>query len=130
MKEFRAFLLSPIPASLLGGIVSWATGGHPRPLSVAVFYVLQLYAIQLLFGVAVRAVLLKANRTSAMSFFFGGVVMTAIPSVPYLIWATGQHPESSPKAIVVLALWLLYGGLTGLFYWRISPQDAMATTTT
>ena len=71
MKEVRAFLVSPIPAAILGAFVSWASGGFPRPASVAVFYLLLLYAAQLLLGVTIRAYLLRTNRRSATSFALG-----------------------------------------------------------
>ena len=124
MKEVRAFFLSPIPAAILGAIVSWASGGSPRPEPVAILYLLLLYAAQLLFGVAIRAFLLTTRRGSATSFLFGGMVMTGIPSVPYLAWAAARHPESWPDAIFVLVLWLLLGGLTGLSYWHLARPAA------
>jgi hypothetical protein len=120
MKELRSFLLSPIPAAILGAIVSTATGGFPRPVSVAVFYLLLLYAAQLLFGIAIRAFLRRTNRRSASSFALGGTAMTGIPTIPYLVWATAQNPASSSSAAVVLVLWLLLGALTGLSYWRLA----------
>jgi len=128
MKEVRAFLLSPIPAAILGAIVSWASGGFPRPVSVAIFYLLLLYALQLLFGVAVRAFLLRTNRRSATNFAFGGMVMTGIPSVAYLAWAVARNPDSFSKGVFVLVLWLLLGGLTGLSYWRLGRPVGMAPT--
>jgi hypothetical protein len=127
VKELRAFLLSPIPAAILGAIVSWASGGFPRPVSVAVFYLFQLYAAQLLFGVAIRAYLLRSNRQSAASFALGGTAMTGIPAIAYLAWATVQNPSSASRAAVVLVLWLLMGALTGLSYWRLAHSKAPAT---
>ncbi len=120
MKEVRAFLLSPIPAAILGAIVSWASGGFPRPVSVAIFYLLQLYAAQLLLGMIIRAFLLRTNRRSAANFIVGGMVMTGIPSAAYLAWATAQHPASSSKAVVVFVLWTFLGGMTGLAYRRLT----------
>jgi hypothetical protein len=128
MKEVRAFLLSPIPAAILGATVSWVSGGFPRPVSVAIFYLLLLYAAQLLLGVAIRAVLLRTNRRSAMSFVFGGMAMTGIPSVAYLAWAAAQNSSSSSRAMVVLVLWLFLGCLTGFAYWRLTrPAKVPAT---
>jgi len=128
MKEVRAFLLSPIPAAILGAIVSWASGGFPRPVSVAIFYLLLLYAAQLLLGVAIRAFLLRTGRRSATSFAFGGMAMTCIPSAAYLAWAAAQEPNSSSRAVVVLVLWLVLGCLTGLANWRLTrPAEVAAT---
>ena len=126
MKELRAFLLSPIPAAILGAIVSWASGGFPRPVSIAIFYLLLLYAAQLLFGVAVRAFLLRTNRRSAMSYIFGGMAMTSIPSVPYVAWAAAQNLNPLWTGIAVLVLWLILGGLTGLAYWRLTRSAIKA----
>ncbi len=120
MKELRAFLLSPIPAAILGAFVSWASGGFPRPVSIAIFYLLLLYAAQLLFGVAVRAFLLRTNRRLATNYIFGGMAMTGIPSVPYLAWAAAQNLNPLWTGVVVLVLWLILGGLTGLAYWRLT----------
>src|SRR5688572_24671581 len=92
MKELRAFLLAPIPAALLGALVSWASGGFQRPISVAVFYLLLLYAAQLLFGVAIRAYLLRSQRSSAGKFAIGGALMTGIPAVSLL--GVGSDPKS------------------------------------
>jgi fucose 4-O-acetylase-like acetyltransferase len=129
MKEFRLFLLSPVPAAMLGAIISQATGGFPRPVSVAVFYLLLLYGAQLLFGVAIRAYLQKANRRSALSFAIGGTAMTGIPATPYLLWATAQNPGSSSNMAFVLVLWLLFGALTGLVYWRLARPGPKNTAT-
>ena len=129
MKELRAFLLSPIPAAVLGAIVSWASGGFPRPISVAVLYLLLLYAAQLLFGVAIRAWLLRSNRWSAASFALGGTAMTGLPSIAYLAWTTAKNPDSSSSAIIVLIVWLLLGALTGLSYWRLARIDSKAPAT-
>lgn len=126
MKEVRGFLLAPIPAAILGAIVSWASGGFPQPVSVAVFYLLLLYAAQLLFGVAIRTYLLRSQRCSATSFALGGTAMTGIPSVPYLAWATTQSPEASSTAALVLVLWLFLGALTGLSYWRLTHHGSNA----
>lgn len=124
MKEVRAFLLSPLPAAIVGAVVSYASGAFPRPVSVAIFYVLLLYGAQLLFGVAVRTFLLRTKRRSATNFVVGGMVMTGIPSVAYLAWAVAQHPGSLSKGVAVLVLWLLLGGLTGLSYWRLARPAA------
>lgn len=129
MKELPAFLLSPVPAAIFGAIVSWASGGFPRPISVAVFYLLLLYAAQLLFGVAIRAHLLRSKRSSAASFALGGTAMTGFPSIAYLAWATSQNPDPSSSAAVVLVLWLLLGAVTGLSYWRLARIGSKAPTT-
>jgi hypothetical protein len=124
MKEVRGFLLAPIPAAILGAFVSWARGGFPRPVSVAVFYLVLLYAAQLLFGLAIRTHLLRSQRSSATSFALGGALMTGIPSIVYLAWATTQTPIGSSTAAVVLVLWSFLGALTGLFYWRLSRHGS------
>jgi hypothetical protein len=129
MKELRAFVLSPIPPAILGAIVSWASGGFPRPISVAVFYVLLLYAAQLLFGIAIRAYLLRSHRWSAASFAVGGTVMTGTPAVPYLAWVITQDPQSSARAAAVLVLWLVLGATTGLAYWWLARPGTKATAT-
>ncbi|RZF64926.1 hypothetical protein EWE75_08670 [Sphingomonas populi] len=126
MKEIRAFLLSPVPAALLGALVSWATGGFPRPISIAVFYLLLLYIAQLLFGLAVRAFLINKMRKSPVDFAFGGAVMTGIPSITYLLWATIQREAHWAQGIEVLAVWLVLGALTGLSYWRLSRPSVKA----
>jgi hypothetical protein len=92
MKAFPAFLTSPIPAAILGATVSWASGGYPRPVSVAVFYLLLLYGAQLVFGIAIRAYLLRSNRQSAASFALGGTAMTGVPAIAYL----ARLPSSDP----------------------------------
>ena len=124
MKQLGAFLLSPIPAAVLGAIVSWATGGFPRPVSLAIFYLLLLYAVQLLFGIAIRAFLLRSNRLSAASFAFGGAAMTGIPAMGFFAWAMVPHPDSSVRAVAVLVLWILLGALTGLSYWGLARPAA------
>ena len=126
MKELRAFLLSPIPAAILGSVASWASGGFPRPVSVAVLYLLLLYGLQLLFGVAIRAYLLKAHRSSAATFAVGGALMTGTPAVAYLAWAMTQNLHSSSNAVVVLVLWLLLGAMTGVAYWWLARPSTKA----
>lgn len=129
MKEVRAFLLSPVIAAISGATVSWASGGFPRPIPVAIFYLLQLYAAQLVFGVAIRAYLFRTGRTSALNLGLGGTAMTGIPSLVYLAWAVSKHPGSAPSAAVVLALWSLLGTLTGLSYWWLARPSPKARIT-
>ena len=129
MKELRAFLLAPIPAAILGAFASWASRGFQRPISEAVFYLLLLYAAQLLFGVAIRAYLLRSRRSFAGRFAIGGALMTGIPAVPYLAWAMTQNPDSSARAATVLVLWLLLGGLAGLAYWWLARPSTKAPAT-
>ncbi|HUE80095.1 MAG TPA: hypothetical protein VMN38_10745 [Sphingomicrobium sp.] len=126
MKALPAFLLSPIPAAILGATVSWASGGFPRPVSIAVFYLLLLCGAQLVFGIAIRAYLIKSNRQSAASFALGGTAMTGIPAIAYLAWAITQNPNPSSSAFIVLVLWSLLGTLTGLAYWLLTrPHSEM-----
>jgi hypothetical protein len=123
MKQAAAFFLAPLPAAVLGGIVSGLTGGHPRPLSVALFYLLLLYGAQLLFGIAIRVFLLRNGKTRASSFGLGGIFMVAVPAIPYVIWATVTHAYPLPYPVALLLLWLVMGGITGLAYWFIARPD-------
>lgn len=124
MKPAGAFFLSPFPGAVLGGAVSWATGGFPRLVSVVIFYLLLLYGVQLVFGLAIRSYLVKNRRTSAASFALGGVLMVAAPAVPYLAWAIGNRPDGLQTGLIVLALWLLCGGVTGLTCWFLAHRNA------
>jgi len=118
MNRIITFALAPVPAAALGGLVSWATGGHPRPLSVAIFYLLQLYALQLIFGLAIYAWLRRSGRQSIVSFAVGGLLMVAVMAAPYLVWATTMSPENTlGRAGVVLGLWLILGAITGANAW-------------
>ena len=120
LNRAGAFFLAPIPAALLGGTVSWTSGGFPRPLSIILFYLLLLYAAQLLFGLAIRAFLLRAGKATALDFTLGGTAMIGLPAVPYMLWAVGQHPHQHATAPVLLALWLLCGAITGLTFWFLT----------
>lgn len=124
MNRAGAFLLAPVPASIIGAAVSWASRGWPRPDSLFVFYLLALYAAQLLFGIAIRAALLRSGLRSAASFAVGGIVMIALPTVPYVLWAVSEHPDQRASAPIVLALWLLMGGITGLTAWFLARPTA------
>lgn len=128
MRQLRAFLLSPLPAAILGSIVSYASGGYPRPVSLAIFYLLLLYAAQLLFGVAIRAFLLKANRVYATDFALGGIAMTGMPSAPYLAWAVTKNPGAASSAVFALVLALMLGAVTGLSYWLVARPVAKEAT--
>ena len=121
MIKLRAFLLSPLPAAVLGGLVSWASGGFPRPVSIAVFYLLALYALQLVFGLAIYAWLQRTGRQSLGAFACGGLMMVAIPAVPYMVWANVVRPQNTLElTVIVLGLWLLLGAITGATYWKLS----------
>ena len=124
MNRVGAFFVVPIPAALLGGTVSWASGGFPRPLSMILFYLLLLYAAQLLFGLAIRAFLLRAGKATALGFTLGGTAMIAVPAVPYLLWAVGRHPHQLATAPVLLVLWLLCGAITGLTFWFLTRRKS------
>lgn len=120
MNRAGAFSLAPVPASAVGAAVSWTSGGWPRPDTVFLFYMLLIYAAQLLFGLAIRAWLLRRGRASATGFALGGVLMIALPAVPYLVWAVQKHPHQLAAAPMILALWLIMGGATGLSAWYLT----------
>jgi hypothetical protein len=82
--------------------------------------------MQLLFGIAIRAVLLKRGRASAAGFLAGGAVMTGVPSAVYLAGAVRENPGPLALALAVLLIWTSMGALTGLFYWRLARPGAPA----
>jgi len=119
MKQIGAFLLAPIPAAVVGSIVSWSTGGYPRPFSVILFYLLLFYCAQLLFGIPLRLLLAKRGRDSAMAFGAAGIAMVALPAIPYMAWAMSRDQDAAQTGLIVLVMWLAFGGITGLTYWRL-----------
>lgn len=123
MNRLGLFLVAPVPAAGVGAIVSWATGGHPRPVSVAVFYLLQLYALELIFGLAIAAWLLRTRRQSAGYFAAGGLTMVAIVAVPYLIWASMRPENTFDRTVVVLGVWLALGAMTGVTAWALMQRS-------
>jgi hypothetical protein len=126
MNRIITFVLVPLPAAALGGFVSWVTGAHPRLLSVAVFYLLQLYALQLVFGLAIYAWLRRTGRKSITSFTLGGLVMVAIVAVPYVVWAMGKAENTLGQTGVVLGLWLVLGAITGVMAWVLLRRGRYA----
>jgi hypothetical protein len=125
MKRLLEFLLAPIPAAMIGGLISWGTGAHPRGLSIAIFYLLQLYALQLIFGLAIYAMLRRTGRHTLAAFASGGLLMTAVVAVPYLAWANTLPDKSAAHSAAVLAIWLALGAITGATGWllqRPSPR--------
>ena len=124
MNRAAAFLLAPVPAAVVGGTVSWATGGWPRPVSLMLFYLLLLYAAQLLFGLAIRTFLLRSGNGTALGFALGGALMIALPAVPYVIWGVSRHPHQLASAPFVLTLWVVMGAITGLTAWFLTRTRA------
>lgn len=120
MNRVGAFLLAPVPAAIFGASVSWVSGGWPRPVSIFVLYLLLIYAAQLLFGLAIGRFLLRKGRRSALGFALAGVLMIAVPAVPYVLWAAARNPDQLASAPLVLALWLLMGGITGFTAWLLT----------
>ena len=116
IMKLGAFFLAPVPAAIVGALVSWVSGGFPRPVSVAIFYLLLLYGTQIIFGLAICAYLQRTNRQSLMGFAIGGLLMTSIPAALYLVWATAKHPAPAASAFFVFALWSALGAITGLCY--------------
>jgi heme A synthase len=125
--KIGAFFLAPVPAAIIGALVSWASGGFPRPVSVAIFYLLLLYGTQIIFGLAICAYLLRTNRRSVMQFGIGGLLMTSIPAALYLAWATAKHSAPAANALFVFALWSALGALTGLCYWFLAQRHGGKT---
>jgi hypothetical protein len=123
MNRVGAFLLAPAPAAAVGAAVSWGSGGFPRPVSVFVFYMLVIYAAQLIFGLAIRAFLVRAGRNSATAFALGGTLMIALPALPFVVWAVAEHPHQLAKAPFVLALFLLMGAVTGASAWLLTRSE-------
>ena len=127
IRRVAAFLLAPVPASLLGEIVASASGGFPPPDSVFFYYLLLLYAAQMLFGLPIRAFLLRAGRISAVGAALGGAAMIALPAVPFVAWVVATHPNQLAEAPAVLALWLLMGAVTGLTAWLLTRPEKTTT---
>ena len=125
MNRLLVFLLAPIPASIAGGLISWVTGAHPRGVSIAIFYLLQLYALQLIFGLAIYAMLRRSGRNSVATFALGGLVMVAIVAVPYLAWASSSPHNSAGNTGVVLSIWLALGAITGVTAWLLVHRAAV-----
>jgi hypothetical protein len=123
MREIRGFFLAPLPAAVLAALVSWSTGAHPRPVSIVIFVLLLFYAVQLVIGVLIRALLVRHNMTSRLFFSLGGLAMTAIPAVPYIAWAPFKQGYAPSFALITLVLVLAYGAITGLTYWRLARPD-------
>jgi hypothetical protein len=126
MREFRSFLIAPLPAAFLAGIISAMTGSFPRPVSIFVFFCLLLYLMQLLLGVAIRALLIRKRHLSAVSFAVGGFVMTALPTAPYAIFAATKHSFPWWYASLFFSLLAFYGALTGVTYWLGARPDRRA----
>jgi hypothetical protein len=122
MNRLGVFLLAPLPAAAIGGLVSWGTGAHSRGVSVAFFYLLQLYALQIVVGLAIYAWLRRTGRGSIISYMVGGLVMVAIVAVPYLLWASFRPENTIERAVVVLLLWLTFGAVTGASAWFLSRR--------
>lgn len=124
MNRIGAFFLAPLPAAAIGASVSWASGGWPRLDTLFVGYTLVIYAAQLLFGLAIAALLLRKGRGSPGGFALGGALMIALPAVPYLFWSVDRNPHQQALAPTLLALWLLMGALTGLTAWCLIRREA------
>ena len=127
MNRIVVFLLAPLPAAVIGGLVSWGTGAHPRMVSVSVFYLFQLYALQLLFGLAIHAWIRRRGHRSIMSCAMGGAAMVAIVAVPYLLWASVTAGNSASRMMLVLLLWLALGAITGATAWALGRQGTQST---
>jgi peptidoglycan/LPS O-acetylase OafA/YrhL len=95
---------------------------------VAVFYLLQLYALELIFGLAIAAWLLRTRRQSAGYFAAGGLAMVAVVAVPYLIWTSTRPENTVDRTVAVLGLWLALGAITGVIAWalmqRVQPDQS------
>jgi hypothetical protein len=114
MKRLFVFLLAPIPAAITGGLISWVTGAHPRGGSIAIFYLLQLYALQLVSGLAIYGMLRRSGRNSLAAFALGGLAMVAVIAVPYMAWAITLPDNTAANTVAVLLIWLAFGAITGI----------------
>jgi len=120
--KLGAFFLAPMPAAIVGALVSWVSGGFPRPVPLAIFYLLLLYGAQIILGLGIRAYLLRTDRRSLVEFTIGGLLMTSVPAAPYLVWAMAKHPAPTATALFVFALWSALGAMTGLCYWFLAHR--------
>jgi len=126
VREVVRFLLAPVPAAIVAGCVSAATGAFPRPLSIIVLMCLLLYAAQLIFGIPIRLLLTRCRRVSTASYAAGGFAMAAIPTAPYVLWA--MERQGYPLSFAATVFWLMgcYGALAGLGYWLLARPDRPA----
>lgn len=122
MNRVSAFVVAPVPAAVVGGTVAWTSGSAPRLDAVIFFYLLLLYAFQLLFGLALVALLVRAGKAGAIGFTLAGIAMVAIPAVPYILWSVARHPDLGALAPNVLGLWLAMGALDGLAVWLLTGR--------
>lgn len=126
MREAIRFLLAPLPAAVLAGCISVATGAFPRLVSIILFMALLLYAAQLVVGIPVRMLLARRGHVSAAAHAIGGFAMTAIPVAPYMAWSMARN--GYPFSSMAMIFWLMgcYGALTGLFHWLLARPDRRA----
>ena len=132
MRELVAFLIAPIPAAALGGLLLWGGNSIALLIWLAASCLLLLYAAQLIVGAAVWAFLRRTGRCSATSFVIGGTVMTGLSAIAYMAWAifgagvqfSGQEKEGANLLLASLVL----GGITGLCFWQLTRATRLLET--
>jgi hypothetical protein len=75
---------------------------------------LQLYALQLVSGLAIYGMLRRSGRNSLADFALGGLAMVAVIAVPYMAWAITLPDNTAANTVAVLLIWLAFGAITGI----------------
>jgi hypothetical protein len=106
---------------MLGATIGYAQAAH-RIVALIIFICLLLYAVQIVFGIAIRATLRRCGLTSLGAFAIGGLAMTEIPNAPYTVWSISKgHPLGD--GVAYFALIGLYGAITGATFWAATRPD-------
>jgi hypothetical protein len=119
MRPLAGFLLAPLPAAVLAFIWYSFNPGPLMPASMAVAVALYLYAVQLVFGIAIILCLNRWKRTGGAMFALGGAAMAGLPLLLFLA-LQAQWRSQDWETVLRGPYWFaIFGGMSGLTYWLV-----------
>lgn len=123
MRHLAGFLLAPLPAAVLAFVWYSLSPGPLMPVSMAVAVTLYLYAVELVFGIALVVCLIRWEKTGGSMFAIGGA---AIAGLPVLLWVAlaAQWRSQDWEMVLRGPYWLaILGGVSGQTYWLFVRPD-------
>jgi hypothetical protein len=124
MRPFWAFLIAPIPAAALMPMIDASEFAIHAPVAAFVLFYVLFLAMQTVFGLPLRWLLLRGGRSPLAVHIVAGTMMTALPTSIYGVWAILGAGRSTLAQIATAVMMLAaMGAVTGVVQWLFTTLD-------
>jgi hypothetical protein len=119
MRIFLAFLVAPLPAAILLGLLAGLHFGVFLLVRGVAALIVIAWLLQILPGIQIAVMLNRWRARSWWSYALAGAATYVLPAASYLLWRL-YHPSIGLIAILVCTfLIVMLGAVTGVTFWLV-----------